>query len=62
MKITTARPISPYEVTGVTVNGQRFKAMRFKTLTQARCINLYRGTVWERQSDGTRRVLWQVWN
>lgn len=50
-----------YEVTGVTVRGKRFKRT-FQSLAHARMINLYRGTVWERMSNGRRRVLWRVWN
>lgn len=50
-----------YEVTGVTVNGQRFKLV-YKRLVDASMINLYRGSVWERQPNGQRKLLWRVWN
>jgi hypothetical protein len=50
-----------YEVTGVTVNGKRFK-IRTSNRMHAYGINLYRGTVWERLSNGHRRILRRVWN
>jgi len=50
-----------WEVTGVDVNGKRFKIVTNNYL-YAKGINLYRGSVWQRYSDGTRRLLWRVWN
>ncbi len=58
----TTEATSTYEVTGVDVHGRRFPVKRFNRLTHARCINLYRGTVWERKPDGKRVALWRVWN
>ncbi len=35
-----------YKVTGVLVNGSRFKAIHTDNIIHALGINLYRGTVW----------------
>jgi len=51
-----------YEVTGVLTNGRRFKKMTFEKLSHALQINLYRGSVWKRNEDGTRTLLHRRWN
>jgi hypothetical protein len=51
-----------YIVTGILTNGRRFKAIHTKSYKHAMGINLYRGSVWERQSDGSRKLLKRVWN
>ena len=51
-----------YVVTGTLVNGRRFQAIHTKNYNYAMSINLYRGSVWEMQSDGSRKLLKRVWN
>lgn len=51
-----------YVVTGVLANGRRFKAIHTPSYQHAMGINLYRGSVWEKQSDGSRKLLKRVWN
>lgn len=50
-----------YVVTGVDIAGRRFR--KVYTLPQwAFGINLWRGSVWEEQPSGKRRLLRRVWN
>lgn len=52
-----------YEVTGVLTNGRRFKVIKTENLRHALSINLYRGTVWERdEQTGKRRRIKSVYN
>lgn len=51
-----------YEVTGVDREGKRFGTIRCKTLSLARCYNIYRGTVWGITPSGGRKVVYRVWN
>ena len=55
-------PVVAYEVTGVLVNGKRFKPIRTTSLDHALSINLYRGSVWGVREDDTRILLSRVWN
>jgi hypothetical protein len=32
------------------------------TQTHARCINIWRGNLWEVYTDGTKKLLYKVWN
>lgn len=50
-----------YIVTGILVNGRRFKAIHTTNRLYAFGINLYRGSVWE-VVDGKRKLLLRVWN
>lgn len=51
-----------YVVTGVTVNGKRFKrTFGADGYRWAMMINLWRGSVWE-EKDGKRKLLKRVWN
>lgn len=50
-----------YHVTGVTVRGRRFKQVHTDPF-YALHINLWRGSVWEVQPNGKRRLLKRVWN
>lgn len=51
-----------YEVTGVTVTGQRFK-QAYENPRWALAVNLYRGSVWQRKSGlSNRKLLKRVWN
>jgi hypothetical protein len=65
-RLTASPKIEPavvhYEVTGVLVNGKRFKPIITTSLDHALSINLYRGTVWEFREDGTRKIITRVWN
>lgn len=54
--------MTTYEVTGVLVNGRRFKPIVTTNMRHAFGINLYRGSVWERLPDGRRKLLRRVWN
>lgn len=49
-----------YHVTGVTVNGRRFR-MIYSSCYWAMGINLWRGSVWE-VKDGKRKLVKRVWN
>ena len=49
-----------YVVTGVTVQGKRFR-IRTDNLLHAQGINLYRGSVWA-VIDGKKRLIKRVWN
>jgi len=52
-----------FEVTGVSVNGKRFPAIKTTNLRHAFGINLYRGTVWARlPGESSRKKLMEVWN
>lgn len=51
-----------YKVTGITVDGKRFKAIRTNNQMYAYGINLYRGTVWGRNEGGNWTKLKTVWN
>lgn len=55
------RPFDIYVITGVDVNGKRFKPIRTTNWDHARMINLYRGTVWLRR-DGKRYAIKKVYN
>lgn len=50
-----------YHVTGVDVYGRRFKIITTNRL-HAFGINLFKGSVWEVKSDGSRKLLSRVWN
>ncbi len=54
-----------YKVTGVTVDGKRFRPIMTTNYMHAMGINLWRGTVWVRWTEG-ERVFWKivkrVWN
>ena len=51
-----------YEVTGVDTRGKRFKLV-YASCMMAMCINLWRGSVWERDlNTNKRRRIKQVWN
>lgn len=52
-----------FEVTGVLVNGRRFKPIVTKNFLHAKGINLYRGSVWVRESaNSPRKLLWEIYN
>lgn len=51
-----------YKVTGVLVNGKRFKAIHTTNYWQAAGINLYRGTMWESRNDGPWVIIKRVRN
>ena len=50
-----------YVVTGVLVNGSRFKPIRTASWPYARGINLYRGSRWL-ERDGKRYLINRVYN
>jgi hypothetical protein len=51
-----------YEVTGVDVYGKRFKLV-YTSYMMAMCINLWRGSVWERScATSPRKLIKRVWN
>jgi hypothetical protein len=50
-----------YVITGVDTKGKRFR-MYTSTLFYADCINLWRGSVWEEDDNGKRRLLKRVYN
>jgi hypothetical protein len=50
-----------YIVTGVNVKGQRFRKV-YDNKYLAMCINLWRGSVWEVQPDGRRKLIKRVMN
>lgn len=50
-----------WEVTGITTSGKRFKIVT-TNMRHAFGINLYRGSVWQRNEDGTRTLLKREWN
>lgn len=50
-----------YEITGVDVDGKRFKIATDNRI-HAEGINLWRGSIWLRDPDGTRTLLRRVWN
>lgn len=50
------------EVTGVTINGKRFKIVT-ENVRHALGINLYRGTLWHRKAGSEHRTLvYRCWN
>jgi len=53
-----------YKVTGkYAYTDRNFKAIHTDNFRHAECINLWRGTVWGRDTEtGKWRVLWRVWN
>lgn len=50
-----------YVVTGVDVNGKRFKAKTFYSWHHAKCVNLYRGNYWLLRNNRRYRIQ-SVWN
>ena len=50
-----------YKVTGVTMNGKRFK-IETNSRMHAFMINLWRGSVWELQKDDKWKLLRRVYN
>ncbi len=50
-----------YHVTGVTVNGSRFKIVTHNFF-HAMSINLWCGTVWEVVAPNKRKKIKEVWN
>ncbi len=50
-----------YLVTGVTPRGKRFR-LHYVNLFVAMAINLYRGSVWEVDDSGKRKLLKRVYN
>ena len=48
-----------YVITGTLVRGQRFKPIHTNTPQH---YNIWRGTVWEKQPDGTRKLMYRIWN
>lgn len=50
-----------YHITGVDRSGKRFKIVTNNRI-HAEGINLWRGTKWAVQPDGTRKVLVRIWN
>jgi hypothetical protein len=50
-----------YHVTGIDTNGKRFKIETNNSM-QAAGINLYRGSVWEVDKNGKRKLVKRVWN
>jgi hypothetical protein len=54
-------PDDLYIVTGVLVNGQRFRAMVFESWQQADGINLYRGSKWLLR-NGKRHLIQRIYN
>lgn len=53
---------SHYVVTGVLVNGRRFRPITTNFYLHADSINLWCGSVWEVFTDGTRRLIKRVSN
>lgn len=51
-----------YKVTGVLVNGHRFKAIHTSNYQHAMCINLYRGNVWQGNDVIGWRKIKEVYN
>lgn len=51
-----------YKVTGVLRNGRRFKAIHTTNWHHAMCINLWRGNVWEQDTEGHWHRIKEVWN
>ena len=51
-----------FHVTGKQANGKRFKKMKFSSFISANMINLYNGSVWGVQENGTRKLLKRVYN
>ena len=56
-----SRKDDEYVVTGVLVNGKRFKPIRTHSWAYANGINLYRGTKWLVR-DGKRYIIQRVYN
>ena len=52
----TAIPGDQYEVTGIDVNGKRFKRV-YSDWGAARAINLYRGTKWLKRGAKRYRIV-----
>ena len=50
-----------YKVTGVTVDGKRFRIMTTNYM-HAMGINLWRGTVWYRKDGGGWEIVRRVYN
>jgi len=48
-----------YHVTGVDVNGRRFKFV-YSSFTHAKMINLFRGSIWEVNEAGKRKLIRRV--
>lgn len=53
--------MSKYKVTGKLRNGQRFKAIKTDSYSYAMSINLWNGTVWEKQPDGKWKAIKRVY-
>lgn len=51
-----------FHVTGLKVNNQRFKTLKFKSFNIANSINLYKGSVWGVTESGKRKLLKRVYN
>ena len=49
-----------YKVTGILRSGKRFKAMYYSNRIQALSINLWSGSVWEKQESGKWKRIKQV--
>tara|TARA_B100001123_G_scaffold436419_1_gene566666 strand:- start:7300 stop:7476 length:177 start_codon:yes stop_codon:yes gene_type:complete len=50
-----------YKVTGTDVRGKRFRYVT-DSYMQALMINLYRGSVWEKQANGKWKLVHRVYN
>lgn len=50
-----------YHVTGITRDNKRFKLI-YNSLSYALGINLYRGSVWEVDEKGKRKLIRRVFN
>ena len=51
-----------FHVTGIRLNGRRFKTMTFGSFKAADMINIYTGSVWGVQENGQRKLLKRVYN
>jgi hypothetical protein len=49
-----------YKVTGETVGGERFRLYTDSNI-QALGINLFRGTIWEKNPEGKWKIIKRVW-
>lgn len=47
-----------YKVTGILTNGRRFPAILTRNYRHAMSINLYRGSVWEKEND--KNAKWKL--
>ena len=54
--------MSKYKVTGKLRNGKQFKAIHTDNFNYANGINLWNGSVWEKQSNGKWKSIKRVVN